>query len=214
MYSFSEEMRKNYESSPMSYVYYQNIDHKAVPVLASDGFCRNTGIPRENVLDWLRRGLFARIHPDDVGVMSKISDDFLHHRGTYDVIFRVKLAPVGSSPQEVSESPYILIHGMGYWQTMPDGTELALITYSNLTATREVLREKEREYLLFQKDRFYTDPLTDLPNINYLHEFGDEKVNTIIADGRTPNIVYTDIYSMQSYNTQYGFNEGDELIRG
>ncbi len=213
MYRFPEEMRKSYESSPLSFVYYQNIDNKAVPVLASGGFCRNTGMSQEDVLDWLKLGMFERMHPDDVGVLSQISDSFLHQIGTYDVIFRVKLAPIDSTSHAVSESPYVLIHGMGFWQTMPDGTELAVITYSNLTATREAIQEKAKDYLLFQKDRFYTDPLTELPNINYLHEFGSEKINTILADGKTPNIVYTDIYSMQSYNTQYGFNEGDNLLR-
>lgn len=213
MYEFPEEMRKSYESSPLSFVYYQNIDDKPIPVLASGGFCKNTGMSKENVLEWLKLGLFERMHPDDVGVLSQISDSFLHQIGNYDVIFRVKLTPFGSTPQVVSESPYVLIHGMGFWQTMPDGTELAVITYSNLTATREAIQEKAKDYLLFQKDRFYTDPLTELPNINYVHEFGSEKINMVRADGNIPNVVYTDIYSMQSYNTQYGFNEGDNLIR-
>ena len=213
MYIFPDEMRKIYESSPLSFVYYQNIDDKPVPILASSGFCKNTGMSRENVLEWLQRGLFERMHPDDVGVLSQISDNFLHQRDTYDVIFRVKLTPIDSTPHDISGSPYVLIHGMGFWQTMPDGTELAVVTYSNLTATREAIQEKAKDYLLFQKDRFYTDSLTELPNINYLHEFGPEKIDMIIADGKTPNIIYTDIFSMQSYNTQYGFNEGDKLLR-
>ena len=29
MYNFPEDMKKAYESSPLSFVYYQNIDHKA-----------------------------------------------------------------------------------------------------------------------------------------------------------------------------------------
>jgi len=213
MYKFPDEMKKSYESSPLSFVYYQNIDDRAVPVLASGGFCKNIGMDHDGVLEWLRRGLFERMHPDDVGVMSQISDNFLHKKGTYDVIFRAKLVSIDSAPHTEFVSPYVMIHGIGKWQTMPDGTELAVITYANLTATREAIQEKARDYLLFQRDRFYTDPLTELPNINYLHEFGEDKINTIRADGKTPNVVYTNIYSMQSYNTQYGFSEGDELIR-
>ena len=30
MYKFPEDMKKAYESSPLSFVYYQNIDHKAI----------------------------------------------------------------------------------------------------------------------------------------------------------------------------------------
>ena len=50
MYKFPEDMKKAYESSPLSFVYYQNIDHKAVPILASDGFVRNTGLNREDAV--------------------------------------------------------------------------------------------------------------------------------------------------------------------
>ncbi len=213
MYRFPDEIRRLYESSPLSFIYYQNIDHRAVPVLVSDGFCANTGISREVVFDWLQHGLFGMMHPDDVGVVSQISDDFLHHRGSYNAVFRVKLAQTDSAPNTGSEAGYILIHGIGRWQTMPDGTELAVINYGNLSGTMKTLKEKTREYLLQQKDRFYTDQLTTLPNINYLHEFGKDKVDMIRADGKLPHVVYTDIYSMQSYNTQYGFKEGDELLR-
>ena len=213
MYKFPEEMKKAYESSPISFVYYQNIDDRAVPVLASDGFCKNTGMPRERVLEWLRRGMFERMHPDDVGVMSRISDDFLHKRGSYDVVFRCRIDN-DSSDQEsnVTEDEYVSIHGLGKWQTMPDGTELAVISYANISATNEATREQIAVYTLLQKDRFYTDPLTGLPNINYMHEFGDEKLETIRADKKIPHIIYTDVYAMQSYNNQYGFSQGDKLL--
>ena len=103
MYRFPDEIRRLYESSPLSFVYYQNIDHRAVPVLVSDGFCANTGISREVVFDWLQHGLFGMMHPDDVGVMSQISDDFLHHRGSYNAVFRVKLAQTYSAPNTGSD---------------------------------------------------------------------------------------------------------------
>lgn len=210
MYKFPEELRHIYESNPLSFVYYQNIDDCAVPILASDGFCRNVGMERKDVLNWLKVGMFERIHPDDVGMLSRISDDFLHKRGAYDAVFRAQLAPIDSHSE--SEAQYTLLHGTGQWQTMPDGTELAVIGYANLTATQDAIREKSKDYILFQRDRFYTDSLTRLPNINYLHEFGGDKVNTIFAGGTTPHIIYVDIYSMQSYNTQYGFKEGDKLL--
>ena len=60
MYTFPEDLKRAYESSPLSFVYYQNIGGRAVPVLASDGFCRNVGMDRAAVLDWLRIGMFER----------------------------------------------------------------------------------------------------------------------------------------------------------
>jgi diguanylate cyclase (GGDEF)-like protein len=205
MYTFSEESRIVLESSAASFVYYQNINDRAMPVLASDGFCRNTGMPKAQVLEWLGRNMFERMHPDDVGIVSKVSDEFLHHRGPYDVIFRCRLSAVDSKE-------YIIIHGIGNWQTMPDGTELAVISYANLTASMKTFQDNVQSYGLLQKDRFYTDFLTSLPNINYMHEFGREKVDQICSSGHTPMLIYSDVDSMQSYNNQYGLEEGDNLL--
>ncbi|MBR0415284.1 MAG: EAL domain-containing protein [Clostridia bacterium] len=209
MYQFPKELKEAYESSPLSFVYYQNIEDKPVPVLVSEGFCRNTGASRDHVLEWLEAGMFERMHPDDVGVVSKISDDFLHHRGSYDTVFRCLLAP----PAGDADAPeYVLIHGLGKWQTMPDGTELAVITYANLSQTHQMMGEQMEAYNMLRNDVFYTDSLTELPNLNYLHEFGDEKINVVRAEGHTPTLVYLDIYAMQSYNNQYGYREGDKLL--
>ena len=196
------EMRIAYENSPLSFVYYENVNGKAVPILASGGFCKNAGFDREHVMEWLEAGLFERMHPDDVGVVSKVSDDFLNQRGPYDVVFRCRLG-----------GQYHFIHGFGQWQTMPDGTEYAVIGYVNVTQTKEGMLTLEETYNMFQEDRFYTDPLTGLPNINYLHEFASEKANVIRTEGGTPVIVYADVEAMQSYNNQYGFREGNDLLR-
>ena len=202
MYIFPEEMRKSYESSPLSFVYYQEIEGKIVPLLASEGFCRNAGIERDNLLTWLSEGMFERMHPDDVGVMVKISQDFIHREGPYDVIFRCRIG-----------NDYQYIHGFGQWQRMPDGTELPVITYLNVTKTKEKMVTVTENYDLFRKDLFYTDPLTGLPNLNYLHEFGDERVHVLHVLKKTPVVIFTDVYSMQSYNNQYGVQEGDNLLR-
>ena len=205
MYTFPEEMRKTLESSAASFVYYQVINERVMPILASDGFCHNSGMPREHVLEWLGRGLFERLHPDDVGIVSQVAEDFMHHTGPYDVIFRCRLSAINSKE-------YILIHGIGNWQTMPGGTELAVISYANLTASMKTIQENTKSYGLFQKDRFYTDFLTELPNINYMHEFGREKVDQICSSGHTPMLIYSDVDSMQSYNNQYGLEEGNNLL--
>ncbi|MBQ6346399.1 MAG: EAL domain-containing protein [Clostridia bacterium] len=196
------EMRMAYENSPLSFVYYQNVDGKAVPVLVSEGFCRNAGVERSRAMKWLEAGMFERMHPDDVGVVSKVSDDFLNQRGPYDIMFRCWLG-----------EQYQLIHGFGKWQAMPDGSEYAVIGYVNITQTKEGMFTVQEAYGLFQEDRFYTDSLTGLPNINYLHEFASEKVNVILTEGKTPVVVYADMAAMQSYNNQYGFREGNELLR-
>ncbi|MBR4456557.1 MAG: EAL domain-containing protein [Solobacterium sp.] len=201
-YVFPEALKTAYESSPLSYVYYQNINGNAVPVLASNGFCDNTGMPREQVLNWLETGMFERMHPDDVGLTKKISEDFLQGKGEYNALFRCRI-----------NGMYEIIHGVGKWQVMPDGTKLAVIIYDNITEAREKLISFSREYDSFREDRFYTDPLSGLPNLNYLHEFGDERAAVMRSEHRKPSVIYSDVYSMQSYNNQYGVKEGDELLR-
>ena len=62
-------------------------------------------------------------------------------------------------------------------------------------------------------DSFYTDPLTGLPNINYLHQNGHERIQTLWDKGMTPVFIYFDLDSMQSYNSNYGFKAGDELLK-
>ena len=213
MYQFPEDLKKAYESSAASFVYYQNIDGKPVPVLISDGFCKTVGISREKACDWLSVAMFERMHPDDVGYVAKVGDEFLQKRGPYDIVFRCHIDPSDGNPDAV-DAPAVdmLIHGLARWQTMPDGTELAVAVYSNLTNTRELTKEKMKEYVFSRNDRFYKDPVTTISNLNYLHEFGPERIKAIRASGRTPYMVYSDIIAMRSYNNQYGVKEGDKLL--
>ncbi|MBO4419998.1 MAG: EAL domain-containing protein [Oscillospiraceae bacterium] len=204
MYQFPKELKNAYEASPLSFVFYQVLPHRAIPVLASGGFCRNVQmehLERSEILQWLETGLYERIHPDDVGLIAKISEDFMCKRGPYDVAFRCRLG-----------DEYVLIHGYGKWQTMPDGTELAVIGYVNLMNTKDSMLSIAEIYNLLQSDRFYNDPLTGLPNLNYFHEFGGGKAKTIRSAGKTPVIIYSDVFSMQSYNNQYGFQAGNALL--
>lgn len=202
MYCFPENLKDAYESSPLSFVYYQNIDGKAVPILASEGFRRNTGLPRDRLLAWLGKGLFERIHPDDVGFVTKVSDDFMYKRGPYDIVFRCRIG-----------ENYETIHGLGKWQTMPDGMELAVISYANLRDTQENMTSVSEQYKLLQKDMYYRDMVTGLPNLNYAKQFSDEKIDSVWEAGRIPAVLYFDIRTMASYNVEYGYSKGDELLR-
>lgn len=202
MYRFPEDLRRAYEASPLSFVYYEISGGQPVPVLVSDGFCANVGMPRERALEWLGAGLFERLHPDDVGIMSQISRDFINHAGEYDAFFRCRVG-----------EKYQYFHGLGKWQAMPDGVSLAVITYANMTATKDVIREKLSAYGLFQEDRFYKDPLTGLPNINFLNEFADERVHALRLEDKRPLLMFCDVKAMNFYNNQYGFERGNALLK-
>lgn len=201
MYVFPGEIRKVYEAIPIPMVFYQFIDEKVVPLLVSDGFCRLVELDREKTMKWLIGGQFERIHPDDAGNVAHVSDDFARHRSGYDVFFRARHA-----------DGYHYIHAVGEWMAMSDGTELALLTYSDISESGKAVAALTERYNLFRQDEFYSDPVTGLPNINYLVKFGDERVHALRSAGKQPALVYFDVNAMQSYNNQYGIKKGDELI--
>ena len=202
MYQFSNEMRKAYESQPAAFVYYQSIDGNTVPLLVSDGFCKLFGRDRENVMIQMKEARFERIHPDDVGKVVQVLDDFENHQSGYDVIFRARF-----------ENDYHFIHALGQWQVMPDGTELEMVSYADLTAVEGSNEQATRRYQLFQRDEFYTDGLTGLPNMNYFNRFAAKRIQSLRAEKQQPMVVYLDVAAMRSYNSQYGFSEGNELLR-
>ena len=202
MYQFPENLRKAYESQPAALVYDQFIDGKVVPILVSDGFCELVNMDRAHAMEWFQEGQFERLHPDDVGRVARVSGEFANHRSGYDLVFRTR-HPDG----------YHVIHAVGKWQIMPDGTELALLTYADLTANLDAMAGTEEDYHLYRTDQFYTDPLTGLPNLNYLNQFADERVHALRTMGRKPVLIYADVISMHYYNSLYGHEKGNDLLR-
>ena len=202
MYQFPEEIRTAYESMPAALVYDQLIDGKVVPLLVSDGFCELVGMSREQALAWFREGQFERLHPDDAGRVLRVSREFAAHQSGYGLVFRTRHA-----------DGYHILHAVGKWQIMPDGTELALLTYADVTENLDAVTWTVENYNLFRQDYFYTDPLTDLPNLNYLNQFADERVHALRTAGKTPVLIYADVISMHYYNSQYGHEKGNELLK-
>lgn len=131
-----------------------------------------------------------------------MSVEFANKQSGYDLVFRTRHA-----------DGYHVIHAVGKWQIMPDGTELALLTYSDLTANFDAMAGSAENYNLFRRDQFYTDPLTGLPNLNYLNQFAEERVHAIRIAGKTPVLIYADVNSMHYYNSQYEHEKGNELLK-
>ena len=166
MYIFPEDQRLIYESMRVPFVIYQYVDGQVVPVLLSDGFCEQMEADRDKLMKQLSAGQYDTMHPDDAGRVLQIARGFAERRNTYDVFFRSR-----------HKDGYHYIHSVGYWHTMPDGTELALLTYQNLSSSGEEFLKLDEKYHISRQDLFYRDPLTGLPNINYIQEFGNEREN-------------------------------------
>ena len=203
MYQFSEKGRQALEQVSLPLVFFQNIDGQNVPLLVSDGVCDMLGVTREQMMSEQTGSKFDRVHPEDAGRISEAVHSFWKKESNYDVIYRVRYA----------DNTYHYIHSVAFWWPMEDGVELILVIYLDLHKWSDEVKQAADRYELFQQDRFYTDPLTGLPNINYLNQFADERVHLIRTHGGTPVLIYTDTRSLQFYNSQYGFTRGNELLR-
>ena len=202
MFVFPDPVRKAFEALPLPLVIEQFIDEKVVPLLVSDGFCRLVGKDRKSTMEWFFGSQYERVHPDDVGNVAHVSDEFAHHRGDYNVIFRAK-----------HEEGYHYIHAVGEWMTAHDGTELAVLIYRDVSDSGRTITKLADQYDLFKQDVFYSDPVTGLPNRNYFNRFGEDKLHAIRTAEQTPALIFCDINAMKSYNSQYGYEKGDDLIR-
>lgn len=202
MYQFPEDLRAAYESSLLPFsVFDIGEEKKIIPLLVSDGLCTQLGTTRKKLLKVLEAGKYDMLHPDDTGRMARTVEGFVDRKYGYNIFFRSR-----------HSDGYHIIHAVGYWQSMPDGKELAFVTWQDIDAAREDMQKAFEDYNLFKKDLFYRDPITGLPNINYMQEFADERISTLRLDGKTPMLVYSDVDSMQFYNNQYGFAKGNELL--
>ena len=206
LHKLSDEIKKSYENLRIPLIIMgPGASGEFEPFVISDGFLELNNITREELFgyygDKLKEGLFDRVHPTEEEKLKTISFDFLDKKTDYDITFRVRL-----------DDGYHLIHGIGYWQTMEDGTDVAFIVYNDVQKHEQSLLELSNKYKLFQNDEFYIDALTNLPNINYTNKYGNGKIQEIVAGGGTPVTLYADIDSMQSYNRRYGIKRGDDLL--
>ena len=205
MYTFPMEARKVLEAMPVPLAYYQRDgEGRIVATLVTDGLCRMMNADRQTLTSLLNGSMFDRIHPDDVGRVARITEEFSRRLCGYDVIYRVKYNP---------DDDYHYIHSVGKFQPTPDGSDLAVIVYTDISSAQGESRFLVENYELFQKDHFYTDPVTGLPNSNYLHEFADERVNRLRDGNRQAALFHFDVRGMRSYNAQYGYSKGDDLLR-
>ena len=206
MYIFPEDIKKSYESLKVPMIIIEPLasgDYE--PLAISDGFLDFHSLSRDYLKrfhnKWDNEILFERIHPEEKDKLRAISMDFLEKKTDYDITFRVRM-----------DDGYHLMHSIGYWQTMEDGTDLAFLVYQDVQKHKDMFVEIANKYKLFQRDEFYVDALTNLPNINYVNKNGDNKIREIVARGKNPVAIYLDIDSMQSYNRKYGLKRGDELL--
>ena len=94
-----------------------------------------------------------------------------------------------------------------------DETESTDDEIEKLAARIRVMQKDMTVYERLQKDQYYNDSVTGIPNMIFVRQFADERVNMLRTSQAQPAMFYFDIRSMVSYNTEYGYTKGDDLLR-
>lgn len=196
--------RRVFEATRIPLAFYSYQDGKVVTDLVSDGYCQMVGFKRDRLTALLDNSMFSRVHPDDAGRLASIGERFARKQCKYDVLYRTRVA---------KSSDYRYMHTVGFWQTMADGSEEAILLYTDISESFSDVDKLRRDYERMQNDQYYKDSVAEIPNLNYAKQFADEKINSIWAADGEPAIMYFDVRTMASYNVEYGYAKGDELLK-
>lgn len=204
MFKFTKTSRELFEKMPVPLAYYQRVNGKITAVLVSDGLCSMMKAEREDLVDILNNKMFEHVHPDDAARLSSLVDEFSQNLCDYDVIYRARYG---------NEKDYHYVHSIGKMQETADGSELALFVYTDVSESESAGRMLIDNYKMYEKDHFYTDSVTSLPNLNFLLEFADDILQKISKKEQKQALFYFDVVGLRFYNNQYGFSRGDDLLR-
>ena len=200
----SETERDLYEKMQIPLILFSVSGDELRAELISDGLCRIAKIERKLFLELLNGDLYLLVHPDDRAWMKRDIDNFIHKMNDLDVVFRNKTK---------NGIVYRMVHAIGEWQEMQDGTEMVCIAYYEMMDPEGKLGklfsypDHTREELLFR------DSVTGLPNLGFLRQFSNERLQILRSCEKTPVLLYCDVKSLHEYNAQYGYARGDELMR-
>ena len=126
----TEAERRVYEATRIPVAIYSYRDGKVITDLVSDGYCEMVGMERERITSLLDSSMFGRVHPDDAGRLASIGQQFALKQSGYDVLYRTRLK---------GSKEYSFLHTVGRWQKMEDGTEGAVLVYTDVSESISVI---------------------------------------------------------------------------
>ncbi len=171
-------------------------------ILASEGLCRQT---QSNAEEWIGRdelALFNLFMSNDPEAVFNEFKSFLRGQSGLNLILGY---PVPGTDR-VS-----VMHATGIMQTLADGSVVPLVVCQSGGEKLVTAQEVHEAYTRYQEKSI--DPLTGLYTRSYMRFKAQEAVRKIWDDGDRPVLYYFNIRSLHLYNSKYGFERGDELIR-
>lgn len=213
-YQFSEEKRDIFEKMPQPFAVYQNVGGKVAALILSEGFCDLFGYTdHAKAYADMNHAVYGFVHPDDADRISNAVLRFIAEGGIFDVVYRTK---------NRKASMYQVVHAIGKYVTMEDGSRLAYIWYmdegmyaeegeSTRNSLTGSLNNALHEGTIMKAIRY--DYLTGLPSMTHFFELTVERKQEIKANGVEPVLLYFDLCGMKIFNSRYSFEEGDKLLQ-
>ena len=210
-YQFDSREFSIWEKSCVPMAVYQFIDRRVVTIVLSEGFCRLFHLSKDEAYDLMDNDMYRDTHPDDVVRISDAAFHFATEDCEYNVVYRTKIG-----------SEYKIIHAFAEHIYMENGTRLAVVWYTDEGFYRPENGEYENklQQILTQEmhqesyaRKTVYDHLTGLPAMTYFFELAESGRKKLNDKGKVTAFLFIDLNGMKFFNSQYGFSEGDKLLK-
>ena len=215
VYHFTETELRFIEKQPAPLAVYQFVDRHVYTLALSDGFLRLFGYTdKADAYRLSNQDALINTHPDDVGRVRDAVHRFAVEGGRYEVIFQAKM-------HQSQREDCRIVHGIGEHVYTDTGVRLAYVWFTDegeftdddtQAATLNRVFNHALHEDSFLKANCY-DNLTGLPNMTHFFSLAEEGKAALKAKGGKAVILYMDLDGMKSYNDNYGFAEGDRLLK-
>ncbi len=197
------------ENSAIPFAVYQMVDNRVVTIVLSKGLIDLFGFDDPDEAYYMMdNDMYRDTHPDDVARIADAAIRFSTESSEYSVVYR-----------SVIKGSYHVIHSRGKHIYTQTGKRLAVVWYMDEGLYKEdetVSFEDAVEQSVKENRgdaRGSYDYLTGLPNMNYFLLLAESVRERYISNDEIPVMLFFDFNGMKNYNLEYGFSEGDELLR-
>lgn len=206
-YVFPEQEKNILEGLIQPFAVYQYVDKRVVTLILSEGFCKTFGYEdRAKAYYVMDHDMYKYTHPDDMARVADAAVRFANDDAGYDVIYRTM---VPNDPE------YHIIHAVGKHIVRETGERLAHVWYTDEGRVEDSELNQKLKCELHDElsvRSAYFDSLTGLPNMTYFFELTKIKRDNYRGD-ESQAIMFIDMSGMKYFNSKYGFDEGNKLLR-
>ncbi|MCR5785504.1 MAG: GGDEF domain-containing phosphodiesterase [Eubacterium sp.] len=200
----SKEEKEFYEKIQIPLVLFDVENGEPHAKVVSDGLCNVGTKDRETFINQMQHDMYLQVHPDDKEWLRQDITNFIRKMSDLDAVYRNKIH---------NGEGYRMVHVIGKWQSMSDGSEMACLSYYDMMDPEGKLAKLFSGAVDDENDRLFRDTLTGLHNFRYLRQFSDDRLQLLRSCQKQPVLIYININSLHDYNSQYGYSRGDALLQ-